>query len=98
MDTKTCTMFKIEKHINDFYKKCSESKDCDRARVLERYYGNKDKISKQQNVYYEKNEEKILLQKQNNRCIEFRDLVRSYFELENTLKAMEEKLKKSLNK
>ena len=35
--------------------------------------------------------EKILLQKQNNRWIQFGDLVRSYVELENTLKSMEEK-------
>ena len=35
----------------------------------------------------------MLLQKQNNRCIQFRDLVRSYVELENRLEAMEEKFK-----
>ena len=40
-----------------------------------------------------KNREKILLQKQNNRSIQFRDLVISYVELENRLKATEEKLK-----
>ena len=40
-----------------------------------------------------KNREKILLQKQNNRSIQFRDLVVSYVELENRLKALEEKLK-----
>ena len=40
-----------------------------------------------------KNREKILLQKQNNRSMHFRDLVVSYVELENRLKALEEKLK-----
>ena len=54
----------------------------------------KDKISKQQKVYYEKNREKILLQKQNNRSIQFRDLVMSYIELENRLKTLEEKVQK----
>ena len=44
-------------------------------------------------IYYEKNREKILLQKQNNICIQFRDLVISYVELENRLKALEENLK-----
>ena len=60
---------------------------------MKRCYENKDRISNQQKKYYEKNREKILLQKQNNRSIQFRDLVISYSELENRLKAMEEKLK-----
>ena len=53
----------------------------------------KRKISNQQRKNYEKNREKILLQKQNNRGVQFRDLVISDVELENRLKAMEEKLK-----
>ena len=97
MDTKTCTMYNIEKHFNNFYKKYTECIDCNRARGLKRYYENKDKISNQQKVYYEKNREKILIQKQNNRCIQFRDLVISYVELENRLKATEEKLKNLKN-
>ena len=92
MDTKICSMCNIEKHINNFYKKYSECRDCNRARGLKRYYENKDKISNQQKLYYEKNR-KILLQKKNNRCIQFRDLLISYVELENRLKATEEKLK-----
>ena len=35
----------------------------------------------------------MLSQKKNNRCIQFRDLVVSYVELENRLKATEKKLK-----
>ena len=42
-------------------------------------------------------EKKILLQKQNNRSIQFRDLVISYVELENRLKTTEEKLKNLKN-
>ena len=38
-----------------------------------------------------KTEKKILLQKQNNRWLQFEDLVKSYVELENRLKTMEEK-------
>ena len=63
MNTKMCTICNIEKDINNFYKKYSESSDCNRARGLKRYYENKDKISNQQQIYYEKNREKILLQK-----------------------------------
>ena len=88
-----CTICNIEKHINNFYKKHAECIDCNRARGLKRYYENKDKISNQQKIYYEKNREKILLQKQNNRSIQIRDLVISYIELENRLKATEEKFK-----
>ena len=93
MESKVCTQCNIEKHINNFYKKYSECKDCNIKRRVKRYYDNEDKISMQQKIYYEKNREKILLQKQNNRSIQFRDLVRSYAELENRLKTTEEKLK-----
>ena len=98
MDTKTCTMCNIEKNINNFDRKYSECKHCNRARGLERYYDNKDKISNQQKLYYRKITDRILLQKQNKRCIQFRDLVISYIELENKLKALEEKLKKRTQK
>ena len=93
MNTKTCTNCKIEKYINNFYKKYSECRDCNRTRGLKRYYENKEKLSNQQKIYCEKNREKKLLQKQNNRGVQFRDLVISYVELENRLKAMEEKFK-----
>ena len=92
MDTKMCTICNIEKDINNFYKKFSDCIDCKRKGGLKRYYENKDKISNQQKIYFEKNREKILLQKKNNRCIQFRDLVISYIELENRLKTLEEKL------
>ena len=88
-----CTICNIEKDINNFYKKYSECRDCNRTRGLKRYYENKEKISNQQKIYYEKNREKLLLQKQNNRVVQFRDLVISYVELENKLKALEEKMK-----
>ena len=65
MDIKICTVCKIEKHINKFYKKCSEGKDCNIKRGVKRCFDNKDKISIQQETYYEKKRDK-LLQKQNN--------------------------------
>ena len=55
-------------------------------KIKTKYQTNKKYIMK-------KNREKILLQKQNNRSIQFRDLVVSYIELENRIKALEEKLK-----
>ena len=58
MDTKMCTICNIEKHTNNFYKKYTECIDCNRARGLKRDFENKDKISKQQKIYYEKNREK----------------------------------------
>ena len=91
MDTKTCTICKIEKHINNFSKKHSEDKDCNRTRRLKRYYENKDKISNQQKFYYERNRGQTLLQEKNNRSIQIK-LTRSYVELEKKLKALEEKV------
>ena len=90
---KTCSICNIEKSINNFYKKYSKCKDCNRARGLKLYYENKDKRSNQQKIYYEKNREKRLLQEKNTRSIQFRDLVISYVELENKLKALEEKVR-----
>ena len=94
METNICTMCKIEKDVHTFYKKYSECIDCNRTRGLKRYYENKDKISNQQKIYYEKNREKILLQKQNNRSIQFRDLIIFCIELENRLKSVEAKVQK----
>ena len=37
METKTCSMCKIEKHIKNFYKKYSECEDRNRKRGLKRY-------------------------------------------------------------
>ena len=96
MDNKTCTVCNTQKHINNVYKKYSECKDCKIKRGVKRYFDNKDKISIQQKFYHEKNRDK-LLQKQNDyrnkRNNEFKDLVRSYAELQNKLKALEEKVK-----
>ena len=95
MENKTCTMCNIEKHIDNFYKKYSECKTCNIKRGVKRYFNNKDKISNQQKIYYEKNRDK-LLQKQNDyrnkRNTEFKNIVKSYAELQNKLKALEEKI------
>ena len=96
MESKICTQCNIEKHINNFYKKYSEWKDCNIKRGVKGYYDNKEKISLQQKIFYEKNRDK-LLQKQNDyskkRSTDYKELHRSYFELQNKLKALEEKIK-----
>ena len=48
MDTKNCDISNIEKHINSFYTKYSECRDCNGARGLKQFYQNKDKISNQE--------------------------------------------------
>ena len=86
MDTKTCSVCKMEKHINTFYKRYTEYKVCNRTRGLNHYFDNKDKTSNKQKIHNEKNREKIILQKQSKRCKQFRDLVISHDELENRIK------------
>ena len=96
MESKPCTQCNIEKHINNVYKKYSECKNCNIKRDVKRYYDNKDKVSMQQKLYFEKNRDK-LLQKQNDyskkRSTDYKELQRSYGELQNRLKALEEYLK-----
>ena len=96
MESKICTQCNIEKHINNFYKNYSEFNDCNIKRGVKRYYDNKDNLSMQQKIFYEKNRDK-LLQKQNDyskkRRTDYEELQRFYVELQNKLKALEEKLK-----
>ena len=79
-------MCNIEKHINNFCKKYSECEDCNIKRGVKRYFDNKDKLSIQQRKYYQKNRDN-LLQKQidyrNKRNTDYKELLRSYAELEN---------------
>ena len=77
MESKTCTQCNIVKHINNFYKKYSECKDCNIKRGVKRYFDNKDKISVQQKVYYEKNRDKLLQKQidyQNKRYTDYKEL------------------------
>ena len=60
MENKICTVCKIEKHNNNFYREYSECKDCNIKTGVKRYYENKDKISNQQKTYYGKNREKLI--------------------------------------
>ena len=44
-------MCNIEEHINKFYKKYSECKDCNIKKGVKLYYNNKDKKSIQENFF-----------------------------------------------
>ena len=63
MDTKTSSMCNIEKQINNFDKKYSACRNCNRARGLKQNIENKDKISNQPKIYYEKKEIKYYYRK-----------------------------------
>ena len=63
MENKICTVCKIEKHMNKFFKRYSECKNCNIKRGVKRCYENKDKIPNQQKIYYEKNRDKLLEKK-----------------------------------
>ena len=54
MDSKVCVVCNIEKSIDSFYNKYRECKPCNIIRSTRRYYENKDKISNQHKLYYEK--------------------------------------------
>ena len=95
MDSKVCVVCKIEKRFGNFYNKYRECKQCNIKRSTRRYYENKDKISMQQKIYYKKKDK--LSQKQNDyskkRSTDYKEIQRSYVELQNKLKALEETLK-----
>ena len=56
VDIKTCTVCNNEKHINTFYKKYSECKDCNIKRGVKRYFDKKDEISIQKKYFMKTNE------------------------------------------
>ena len=60
MDSKICVVCDIEKSIDIFYNKYRECKQCNIKRSTKRYYENKDKISNQHKIYYEKNRDVLL--------------------------------------
>ena len=91
MDSKICTRCNIEKSIEDFYNKYTKSKDCNSNRSLKRYHENKDKISNQRKLFYEKNRDK-LWQRQNIRYVNYKELLKSYDELEKKVKRIARKI------
>ena len=55
MDSKVCAVCNTGKSIDSFYNKYRECKPCNIRRSTRRYFENKDKISNQYKLYYEKN-------------------------------------------
>ena len=69
MHSKVCVVCNIEKSIDYFYNKYRECKQCNTKRSMKRYYENKDNLSNQGKLYYEKNRDvpvaKSVLNQQN---------------------------------
>ena len=61
MDNKICVVCNIEKSIDNYYNKYRECKQCNIKRSMKRYNENKDKLSNQRKLYYEKNRETLLV-------------------------------------
>ena len=60
MDSKVCVVCNIEKSIDNFYNKYRECKTCNIKRSMKRYNENKDKLSNQRKLYYERNRDVLL--------------------------------------
>ena len=60
MDTKIFVVCNFEKSIDKFYNNYRECKQCNIQRSMKRYYENKDKLSNQRKIYYEKNRDVLL--------------------------------------
>ena len=60
MDNKICVVCNIEKSIDNFYNKYRKCKQFNIRRSKKRYYENKDKLSNQRKIYYEKNRHVLL--------------------------------------
>ena len=54
MNSKVCSMCNIENNIREYDNKFTKSKNCICKRGIKRYCDNKDKMSIQQKIYYEK--------------------------------------------
>ena len=61
MESRVCVSCNTEKSIDNFYNKNRECKQCNIQRSMKRYYLNKDKLSEQRKIIYEKKD--VLLAK-----------------------------------
>ena len=96
MDSEVCVVCNNEKSIDNFYNKYRECKQCNIKRSMKRYYENKDKLSNQRKLYYEKNRHLLLAKSkinQQNRNYERKIYKQQVEELNEKLKSLEEKFK-----
>ena len=54
MESKVCVICETEKRIDKFCNKYRECKECKIQRTMKRCYENKDNLSNQRKIYYEK--------------------------------------------
>ena len=91
MDSKICVVCNIEKSFDNFYNKYRECKQCNIQRSMKRYYENKDKLSNQRKLYYEKNRDVLLAESklnQQNRNYERKIYKQQVEELNKKLKSL----------
>ena len=60
MDSKVCVVCNIEKSIDNFCNNYRECKLCNIKRSMKRYYENKDNLSNQRKLFYDKNRDVLL--------------------------------------
>ena len=60
MDSKICVVCNVEKSIDNYYNKYRECKQCNIKRSMKRYNDNKDKLSNQRKLYYDRNRDVLL--------------------------------------
>ena len=60
MDSKVCVVCNIEISFDNFCNKYRECKQCIIKRSMKGYYENKDKLSNQRKLYFEKNRDMLL--------------------------------------
>ena len=98
MDSKVCVVCNNEKSIDDFYNKYRECKPCNIKRSTRRYYENKDKLSDQFKLYYEKNRDvllarsKIYQQNRKSHTQQIKDLNRKIEELTQAMETLISKI------
>ena len=94
MDSKICVVCNIEKSIDNYYNKYRECKQCNIKRSMKGYNENKEKISNQQKLYYEKNKDillarsKIYQQKRKPYTQQIKDLNDKIAELTQTIELL----------
>ena len=94
MESKICVVCDIEKIIDNFYNKYRECKPCNIQRSMKRYRENKDKLTNQRTLFYEKNRDillaksKIYQQNRKSRTQQIKDLNNKVEELTQALELL----------